>query len=492
MMNDLMKSLATFDADGFVIGWKRLEDNPITDVDTYKSGHAWQYLPGMRGLYSYFSSRGGRYRHVCFNGLQPLMLRYLCTQVTMDHVREAESVLKSGNNPFNRRGWEKVVTHYNGRLPIRICAVPEGTVVPTGNVLFTVETTTDDPDVAFLPNWFETKDVRLWSPTTVASRGFYIKQMLREFADTTCDDPQAWLDWAVHCFGGRGGSSLETIQINGAAHLINFNGTDTTEAVRHINHFYGGVGLWGSVPAAEHSTVCSWGPEHEEDFYEHFVKTWLYGENDERVKYPIAACVSDPYDYFNAVENLWFGERLHNLVRESGGKLVIRPDSGTPKEVDRKSLEIEERKLGMRKNMRGYKVGPAYFGFIQGDGINDESIPEIAHEVTSHKYAMSNIGFGMGGGGLQDMTRDTQKCALKASAIQRPDGSWVGIHKNPKTDPTKASMAGKLALVREQGEYRTVEAPRKDNILVPVYENGRVIKTYTWDEVRANAKKGLQ
>lgn len=491
MLNDRMRALATLDDQGHILGYAKLEDNTCTDVDTYKTGHPWQYLPGMKGLYSYFSSRGGRYRYVCFNGLQPLMLRHLCKQVTMENVREADALFRSGNNPFNRKGWEKIVTHYDGRLPIRICAVPEGTIVPTGNVLYTVETTTDDPDVAWLPNWLETKDVRVWSPTTTASRGFYIKSLLREHAEATCDAPQAWLDWALHCFGGRGGSSLETIQINGAAHLINFNGTDTAEAVRHVNHYYGGVGVWGSVPAAEHSTVCSWGQEHEADFYEHFVKLWLYGEAD-GTKYPIAACVSDPYDYFNAVENLWFGEHLHNLVKNSGGKLVIRPDSGIPKEVDRKSLEIMDRKLGMRKNLRGYKCGPSYFGFIQGDGVNDESIPEIAHEVVSHGYSMQNIGFGMGGGGLQDMTRDTQKFALKASAIQRPDGTWVGVYKNPKTDPTKASMAGKLALVREQGELRTVPAPRNDNLLVPVYENGRVLKTYTWDEVRANAKKGLQ
>jgi len=284
---------------------------------------------------------------------------------------------------------------------------------------------------------------------------------------------------------------METVQIGGAAHLINFKGSDTMEAVRHVRHYYGENAPSGSVPAAEHSTVTSWGREHEEDFYEHFVKTWLYGQNPQGKKYKIAACVSDTYDYFNTIENMWFGERLHNLVRESGGKLVIRPDSGTPKDVDIKSLQVEERKLGMRKNTKDYKVGPSYFGFLQGDGINEESAPEILREVMSRKYSVSGISFGMGGGGLQDMTRDTQKFALKASAVQLKDGSWMGVAKDPKTDRTKASMPGRLALVHEAGRYATVEAPRKDNLLVPVYENGRVLKTYTFEEVRANAMKGL-
>ena len=42
---------------------------------------------------------------------------------------------------------------HNGRLPLLIKAVPEGTVVPTKNVLFTVENT--DPNVPWLTNWFE-------------------------------------------------------------------------------------------------------------------------------------------------------------------------------------------------------------------------------------------------------------------------------------------------------------------------------------------------
>lgn len=490
-MNNMMRALATLDDQDRILGYAKLEDNPVTDTDSYKAGHCWQYVPGMRGMTSYFASRGGRYRYTLFNGLQPMMLRYLALQVTMNHVREAEELFESHGDAFNREDWEHIVTHYNGRLPIRICAVPEGTVVPTGNVLYTVECTTDDPKVAWLPNWFETKDVRIWYPTTVGTRGFYLKEKCLEAAVESADDPLGWIDWAVHCFGGRGGSSLETVQIGGAAHLINFKGSDTMEAVRHVRHYYGEGAPSGSVPAAEHSTVTSWGREREEDFYEHFVNLWLYGKNPRSKKFPVAACVSDTYDYFNAVENLWFGEKLHGLVRRSGGKLVIRPDSGKPTEVDLKSLEIEERKIGMRRNAKGYKVGPSYFGFIQGDGINDESIPEILHAVTSHKYSVSNIGFGMGGGGLQDMTRDTQKFALKASAVQLADGSWRGVAKDPKTDPGKASRAGHLALVHERGQYATVEAPRKDNLLVPVYENGRVLKTYTFAEVRANAMKAL-
>lgn len=494
--NELIASRATLDANGFITGYAALRENEVIDADSYKSGHPYLLAPGTQNLTAYFSSRGGRYRYTCFNGLQPFMLQHLCKQITMQDVNEAEEEFLEHGDPFYRPGWERIVTHYDGRLPLRICAVPEGTVVPTGNALFTVKLTTPDPLVAWLPGWFETQDVRIWYPTTVATRGFYVRERGLEAAVRTVDDPMTWLDYMMHCFGGRGASSRQSARIGGCAHLINFKGSDTMVGSQYAKHFYGARKPATSIPAAEHSVICSWQdpnrPTWEGDFYEHFVRTWLYGENDRKIKYPMAACVSDTIDYFNAIENLWFGEHLHNLVKNSGGKLIMRPDSGKPAEVDTRSLQIEERKIGMRRNSKDFKVGPSYFGFIQGDGVDDESVPEVLHEVMSKEYSVQGINFGWGGGGIQDMTRDTQKFKLAASAVQMADGTWRGIRKNPKTDPTKASRALiNPALVREKGQWETVEGPRMDDQLVPVFENGRVLKTYTFEEVRANARKAL-
>ena len=487
-MDNPIHAYATHDAEHRITGFARLEDNPITDTDSYKPSHAYQYVPGMQSMVGYFESRGGRYRNTCFNGLQPLMLQYLAVEITSAHVREAAQLFEEHGEPFNKAGWDRIVSHYRGRLPIRIRAVPEGTVVPVSNVLFDVELTTPDPEVAWLPSWLETKLVRLWYPTTVATRGFYMKEKILEALVKSSDDPLAEIDYKLHCFGGRGGSSMETIRVGGCAHLINFKGTDTVEALRYARHYYGAQMAGVSIPAAEHSTVTSWGREHEEDFFANFVEQFLLGKCGK--KFPMAACVSDTWDFYNAVENLWCGERLHSMVRGSGGTLIIRPDSGKPQEVDCKGLAILDRKLGTRKNTKDYKVLPPYYRMIQGDGVNDESVPEILHEVMSRGYSASNLAFGMGGGGLQDMTRDTQKFAFKCSAVLQ-DGTWHDVSKDPATDPGKRSKMGHLSLVREGGAFKTVRAPRKDDLLVPVYENGRVLKTYTLDEVRANAMKGL-
>lgn len=49
----------------------------------------------------------------------------------------------------------------------------------------------------------------------------------------------------------------------------------------------------------------------------------------------IAAVVSDSYDIWNACEKLW-GDELKDLIvkrGETGGTLVVRPDSGNPADV---------------------------------------------------------------------------------------------------------------------------------------------------------------
>ena len=65
------------------------------------------------------------------------------------------------------------------------------------------------------------------------------------------------------------------------------------------------------------------------------------------------------------------------------------------------------------------------------------------------------------------------------------------MSKDPVTDTGKRSKKGHLALVHEGGAFATVRAPRKDDMLVPVFENGRILRTYTLDEVRAAAMRSL-
>jgi nicotinamide phosphoribosyltransferase len=126
--------------------------------------------------------------------------------------------------PFNEEGFMHIVRDHGGNLPVRIRAVPEGSVVPVHNVLFTVESTC--PQCFWIVSYIETMLVRLWYPTTVATLSHRCKSIISDWLKKTADD-ESGLPFKLHDFGSRGVSSQESAAIGGAAHLLNFMGTDT-------------------------------------------------------------------------------------------------------------------------------------------------------------------------------------------------------------------------------------------------------------------------
>lgn len=456
----------------------RLKYNLALDTDSYKYSHPWQFPTGMEYLQAYFESRGGMFGKVMSWGYQWLIKTYLTDPVTKEDVDEAKELVEAHGLPFHYAGWMRIVDQFGGRLPIRIRAVPEGTMVPTQNLLMRVESL--DKETAWLPGHMEDMFVRLWYPQTVATLSHFIKRDILSALVESSNDPLGEIPFKLHDFGARGASSLETAGVGGMSHLVNFMGTDTVEGLRYARAYYGEAMAGFSIPAAEHSTITSWGRENELLAYRNMVKQFLRKDK-------IVACVSDSYDIENAVRNLW-GEELREEVKASGGKLVIRPDSGVPVDMVMKCLRILEDKVGMAKNLQGYKVLPPYFRLIQGDGVNRESIREILDAMLRAKYSASNIAFGMGGGLLQQVNRDTQKYAFKCSQVV-VNGQPRRVFKDPVSDPGKRSKAGDLDLIFENGQFRTVENNTNERLsaLETIYEMGKSLKDVKFADVRKRA-----
>jgi nicotinamide phosphoribosyltransferase len=460
-----------------------MRHNLILDTDSYKASHYRQYPPGTEKLFGYVESRGGRYPQTVFFGLQYFLARYLARPISAADIAEAAAFLQPHGEPFPEAGWRHILEHHGGLVPVRIRAVPEGSVVPVHNVLATVEST--DPTVPWVVGWIETQLMRLWYPTTVCTRSYFCKQVIFAYLERTADDPAGELPWKLHDFGGRGVSSAESAGIGGAAHLVNFLGSDTIEGARYAQAFYGSQAPVAgfSIPAMEHATVTAWGRGAEVDAYRNMIAA--------HPEFPVLACVSDSYDVDAAVEDLWTGELLDE-VKASGKTIVIRPDSGDPVEVNLRLLRILERKVGMTINGKGYKVLPSFFRLIQGDGNHDEEdIERILAALAEHGYSASNIAFGMGGGLLQKLDRDTQRFAFKLSEIVVA-GQARPVAKDPKTDPGKRSKAGRLDLVVQDGAFTTVTIPAglaqvPGSELVTVYDNGVLGAPASLDEVRERA-----
>lgn len=460
-------------------------DNAILRTDSYKLSHYLQYPPGTTEVSAYIEARpGARFNDVTFFGLQMFLQNELSRGVDDDDIAEAERFTAQHipGLTFNREGWRIIVDEYNGKLPIEIQALAEGMTVPVGTPLVQVRNT--DPRLPWLTTYIETALLRaVWYPSTVATVSREAKKVIYAGLKKSSDDADGQIPFKLHDFGARGVTCAEQAAIGGAAHLVNFMGSDTIEGVVAANRSYQAGMAAFSIPAAEHSTITSWGRDGEIAAYRNMLEQFG-GEGR------IVAVVSDSYDIFNAVRNIW-GDRLKSDVIRMGGTLVIRPDSGDPVETPVRVLKDLDAAFGSSRNSRGFKVLNPAVRIIQGDGMNIDSIAALVRAVIDAGFSIDNIAFGMGGGLLQQVNRDTMKFAMKANEIV-VNGERRDVSKAPIGDPGKASKAGRLAVTRRgsRGTFVTVresDLARGESLLQPVFRNGEILQTWTFDEVRKHA-----
>ena len=453
----------------------------LLNSDSYKASHFLQYPANTTVISSYIESRGGVFEQTLFFGLQAFIKKNLLKPFTQADIDEAEVILTAHGLPFNKAGWQYILDTYKGYLPLEIQAVAEGSVVNTHNVLVQVKNT--DDNCAWLSSYIETALLRaVWYPTTVATVSYGCKQVIARYLAKTADNMDGLL-FKLHDFGARGASSEESAALGGMAHLVNFMGSDTLSAIIAARRYYQEPMAGFSIPAAEHSTITSWGRDGEKDAYANMLKQFG-GEGK------LVAVVSDSYDLWNAIDNLW-GDELRDAVINSGGTLVIRPDSGDPVQIVSATIEKLMAKFGYSVNSKGYKVLPACVRVIQGDGICLATIEAILAEMQQRELSADNIAFGMGGELLQKVNRDTQKFAMKASAVC-VNGNWRDVFKDPITDSGKRSKKGRLALVKNsEGQYQTIreqDLGQQQNQLRVVYRNGELLVNESLAEIRARVR----
>lgn len=458
--------------------------NLILSADSYKASHWNQYPKGTEGMMSYIEARGGG-KETLFFGLQMFIKDYLMTPITQEDINEAEMFYTVHGEPFNKEGWEYILSEYKGYMPVHIRAPKEGTVVPISNALVTI--VCSDPKCFWVASFLETALLRgVWYPTTVATNSYECKQVIKHFLEKN-GTPDA-INFKLHDFGARGVSSGESAGIGGAAHLVNFMGSDTVEGIVTANRYYGVAGGMAgfSIPASEHSTITSWGKENEKEAYRNMIQQ--YGGEGK-----LYACVSDSYDILKACD-MW-GELKDEIIAR-GGTLVVRPDSGDPASTVVAVVKRLMENFGYTTNDKGYKVLPDCVRVIQGDGINKASINEILAQLDYWKISSDNVAFGQGGALLQIINRDTYAFAMKACSL-RINGVWKDVYKEA---PGKNSKRGRLALVKVNGEYETrkfedikwADKEILEHVMEDAYmigADGPWMRTQTFDEVREISNK---
>ena len=469
-------------------------DNNILATDWYKNTHWLQYPNGKmpnfdkiaETVYSYMESRGGYSDTLSWFGLQMVLVDHFegvrIEQWMIDDAEEFITLTGGFKEYHNRAGWQRIVDVHGGKLPIRIKALPEGLEVPVRIPLMTIEST--DRELPWLTNWAETLLLQVWYTVSVATTSMNFIKIGKKYAELCGEEIGPFY---LNDFGYRGTSSKQTAGRGGCAHLVHSAGSDTQEGIVYAARYYSAdikkelVGA--SVFATEHSTTTIYGRDNEHAALKHFIETT-----------PSAATISLVSDSFNIYDAVRFLASIKDVICSREGKVVVRPDSGEPHIISHEVLAILWEGFGGHVNENGFKVLDPHIGMIYGDGINVHTYEKILEScVKFGKFAISNIIFGMGGGLLQDVNRDTHKFAIKCCAAKL-SGQWYDVMKDPITDPGKVSKLGKQAVyLNDNGKFVSVHESLlledKEDLLEVVFENGEIVKHWTWQEIKANARK---
>ena len=469
-----------------------MRKNIILDKDGYKLSH-WKCMPDdLEGAYSYGESRlglGDDSTLVC--GLTIPIHEHLLEPITQEMIDEAKLETDSCFGPFNvfnEEVWKKVMKL--GYLPLEIKAVPEGTLLPRGNAKFTVEATEKwfAPEAQSIESFL----MHQYYPTNVSTRAFYIKRSILPYFKNTSDNLDL-LPYAVIDFGVRGATSFESAAIAGFGHMIHFPGSDNIPATRAvIKDIYGYQGRLKSVVASEHFVALAFGPNNELEYVKHMLTKAV------RLDQPVSIVI-DAFDQDNFVKNVICHPEIIEIVKQRTGRTIWRPDTGNCLINIPKYLDIVGATYGWSINSKDYKVLKENQGFLQGDGMNRQSIPELYKTVTECGWSADNVNTGSGGGLLQEgISRDQYRDAIKPSQIIRA-GQIIDVQKTPKSDPSKSSKKGRLKVhPTSRTSFITLESSKETpqsfnsfvDILEPVYINGEIIRP-NFENIIKTAEKYL-
>ena len=515
--------------------------------DVYKEFHSRAYHPEVSEVYANYTSRSGKLSNVenndkvAFVGLQYFIKSYLQEEWADFFAMDKESAVKNHRRIMSAMlGYSVNVKyledlHDLGYLPLRIKALPEGSLVPYLVPPITVVNTKEG--FQWLTNMIETVlSCENWPIQTSATTSVAYLKVFKEFANKT-GLPLDMVPFQGHDFSFRGMFGKQAAAMSGFGHLASgLVGTDTIPAVLFAEKYYAAnvdeelVGC--SVDATEHSVTCSWIMEGEIEFFQYLMR--------EQSPTGILSVVSDTWDFWTLVTD--YLPQLKDEIMARDGTLVIRPDSGDPvkiltgyttspvsdyselfttqKEAEKDVIEkgyeayrwqgkyfsfegentlalmdCEVKGLieclwdifGGTMTNKGYKLLDEHVGAIYGDAITLIRQRQILQRLMDKGFA-SKVVLGIGSYSYQYVTRDTHGSAVKATSVVK-NGERVAIFKDPKTDTKKKSAKGLLKVENIDGELTLFddvsEQEEKEGLLETVFEDGKLVKETTLKQIRA-------
>lgn len=363
---------------------------------------------------------------IVFVGLQRILEKLFYEPITHAEIDEAKRFLAHAKvttkgfaeYEFPEEIWRRVVDEFNGRPPIKIKALREGSVVYPNEPV--IEITSAVKGLGVLGAWFESKILQVWGTTERVTQDEHffnrIKERIRRVdPDMAEEQVNFWASIMITDFGDRAGITLEESEELGMVHLYTFGGTDTfSGAYQAWKNSGEAVGIFSSVNALAHRNVQSF--LKEIDCYHKIYNACGDGE--------IISMVDDCYDAKNSVKNMLLPLAIKSVVEKNGKIVVARPDSSKDGYTTLDQIfEILELSVAnglyteMTTKTGTWKCGTA-FHFLDGDGKSCEDILDEIDAIIEKGYAFYTWGlFGQGGGLRNNLKRDNLSAKYALASV---------------------------------------------------------------------------
>lgn len=363
---------------------------------------------------------------ILFVGLADILEKLFYEPVTHEEIDETKRFLEHAKVTMNgfqeyefpEEKWRRVVDEFNGRPPIKIKALPEGSVVYPNEPV--IEITSDVKGLGVLGAWFESKLLQVWSTSERLTQDEHFFNRIKErIYKVDPDMPEETANFyasiMVTDFGDRAGMTDQESEVLGMTHLYTFGGTDTfSGAYQAWKNSGEAIGIFSSVNALAHRNVQSYPKEYQ--CYEAIYNSCGNGE--------IVSCVDDCYDAKNAVRNYLLPLALRSVKEGTNKVVVARPDSSkegyTTKDqvIEICDIAVEAGLYTEITTKTGtWKCG-TLFRFLDGDGKSFEDVLDEIDALIERGYAFYTWGlFGMGGGLRNDLKRDNLSAKYALASV---------------------------------------------------------------------------
>lgn len=410
--------------DAYTIGSNKFESDEAKEKSVY-------YVTFRKNLHTInpyiYSKEDNR---IIFIGLQRILEKLFYEPITHDEIDETKRFLAHAKvtmegfkeYEFPEEIWRRVVDEFNGRPPIKIKALKEGSVLYPNEPA--IQIVSDIPGMGVLGAWFESKILQTWSTTERVTQDEHFllrikERILKVDPDMSEDMLNFWASIMITDFGDRAGITLEESEELGMVHLYTFGGTDTfSGAYQAWKNAGESVGIFSSVNALAHRNVQSYTKEND-----CYLAIYESCKNNELI-----SMVDDCYDAKNAVRTMLLPLALRSKTENNGKVIVGRPDSSKDgyttldQLLEICDISVENGLFTEMVTKTGtWKCG-TLFHFLDGDGKSCEDILEEIDAIIERGYAFYTWGlFGQGGGLRNNLKRDNLSAKYALASVGEDD-----------------------------------------------------------------------